>query len=154
MLDLHPAFRVAGHLLRRTFQAHDAIFARETAGYDITSPQLATLTAISLWPGIELTRLTGIIGYDGATLSGLVNRLIAKKLVRRVVGKQDRRTRQLFLTARGVDVLAHVTPAAADAMDVLLAPLNAAERELFLQMMERIIEHAASAGENTAGEVA
>ncbi len=154
MLEIHPAFRIAGHLLRRTFQAHDAIFARETAAYDITSPQLATLTAISLWPGIELTRLTGIIGYDGATLSGLVNRLIAKKLVRRVVGKQDRRTRQLFLTARGVDVLAQVRPAAENAMDVLLAPLNAVERELFLQMMERIIGHAASRGETTAGEVA
>jgi DNA-binding MarR family transcriptional regulator len=153
-VTLHPAFRVAGHLIRRAFQAHDAVFARETAGFDVTSPQVATLTAIALWPGIELTPLADRVGYDAATLSGLINRLIGKRLVRRAVGKHDRRTRQLFLTAKGQDLLDEVTPYAARVTDVLLAPLSPAERGVFFDMMERIVIHAAATTEIADTEVA
>jgi len=85
-----------------------------------------------------------LIGYDGATLGGLVNRLLAKKLIRRAVGKHDRRTRQLFLTAKGQALLDEVTPHAARVHGLLLAPLNAEERELFIDLMQRIVLHAAS----------
>jgi DNA-binding MarR family transcriptional regulator len=153
-MTIHPAFRVAGHLIRRAFQAHDAVFARETAGFDITSPQVATLMAIALRPGIELTPLADWVGYDAATLSGLINRLIAKRLVRRVVGTHDRRTRQLFLTGTGQALLDAVTPHAARVTDVLLAPLDAAEREVFFGFMERIVTHAASIAANADTEVA
>ncbi len=153
-MHLHPAFRVAGHVLRRAFQAHDAVFARETADFDVTSPQVATLTAISLWPGIEVTPLAAIVGYDGATMAGLLNRLISKKLIRRRVASGDRRRRQMFLTARGEQLLSDVMPAAGGVTDILLEPLSAKERELFFDFMERIIAHATSLGERAETDVA
>jgi DNA-binding MarR family transcriptional regulator len=154
-MPVEPPFaRVAGYLVRRAHQAHDAIFARETAGFDLTSPQHAALIAIAAWPGIELTPLGEMIGYDGATLAGLVTRLQAKKLIRRAVGKHDRRTRQLFLTSHGTAVLDLVAPRAERVQPELLAPLTRAERELFLDMMQRIVKHAAANAAEGASEIA
>jgi DNA-binding MarR family transcriptional regulator len=143
-MAIHPNFRVPGHLLRRAFQAHDAVFARETAGFDITSPQVATLVAISLYPGIEINPLTDLVGYDGATLNGLVNRLVVKKLVRRVIAKDDRRRRRLFLTVKGRGTLDEIMPRGTRVGEILLEPLQPKEREQLLDFLERIIVHASS----------
>ena len=154
MPDASPFLRIAGYLVRRAYQAHDAIFARETAGFDITSPQHAALLAIAAAPGIELTPLGELIGYDGATLAGLVTRLKAKKLIRRSVGKHDRRTRQLFLTSHGAALLEHVSPRAARVHDQLLAPLSSAERTVWIDMMQRILAHNASLATDGESDIA
>lgn len=137
-------WRQAGHLVRRAHQAHDTIFAQETAGFDVTSPQLAALGSIARRPGIEQTALSELIGYDSSTIGGLIDRLEAKKLVRRTVGKHDRRTRQLTLTPLGQTLLAEVLPRAARVHGRLLAPLTAAEREAFIEMLQRVVRTAAT----------
>jgi DNA-binding MarR family transcriptional regulator len=154
-VPVEPGFeRVAGYLVRRAHQAHDAIFARETAGFDVTSPQHAALLAIAASPGIELTPLGEMIGYDGATLAGLVARLKAKKLIRRTVGKHDRRTRQLFLTPHGTALLELVSPRAARVHDQLLEPLSRVERDVFIDMMQRVVRHGASSAAKDESEIA
>jgi MarR family transcriptional regulator, temperature-dependent positive regulator of motility len=141
---------LAGYLIRRAFQAHDSVFARQTADDEVTSPQFAALSAIGRYPGIELTPLGELIGYDGATIGGLVNRLLAKKLVRRAIGKHDRRTRQLFLTARGRELVDRVTPNAARVHDLLLAPLSARERGVLIDLLQRVVlYHAAAPSDRT-----
>ena len=132
--------RTAGHLVRRAHQIHDTIFAQETAGFDITSPQLAALTSIAKHPGIEQTALAELIAYDCSTIGGLIDRLEAKKLVRRSVGKHDRRTRQLSLTQAGQTLLAEVLPHAARVHGRLLEPLSPQEREAFIAMLQRVVD--------------
>ena len=133
--------------MRRAHQVHDTIFAQETAGFEITSPQLAALSSIARNPGIEQTALAELIAYDCSTIGGLVDRLEAKKLVRRSVGKRDRRTRQLAITAHGRALLAAVTPHAARVHGRLLEPLAPAEREHFVAMLQRVVDVAARRGE-------
>jgi DNA-binding MarR family transcriptional regulator len=139
--------RQAGHLVRRAHQVHDTIFAQETAGFDITSPQLAALSSIARNPGIEQTALADLIAYDCSTIGGLIDRLEAKKLVRRSVGKHDRRTRQLAITTHGRALLGAVTPNAARVHGRLLEPLAPAEREQFVEMLQRVVDVAARRGE-------
>ena len=83
-------------------------------------------------------KLAEMIGYDSATLGGLITRLIAKKIVARKVGKHDRRTRQLTLTARGNYVLQEALPRALAVEASLLSALAPDERELFISMLERV----------------
>jgi DNA-binding MarR family transcriptional regulator len=141
-MEPSPFLRIAGHAIRRAHQAHDAIFARETEGFDITSPQHAALTAIADHPGIEPKLLGKIVGYDGATLAGLIARLEGKKLVRRSVGRHDRRTRQLTLTPKGTALMARVEERASRVHDVLLAPLTRQEREVFMALLQRVVVNA------------
>jgi DNA-binding MarR family transcriptional regulator len=139
---------VAGHLIRRAHQAHDAIFTEVTAGYDVTSAQIAALSAISWNPGIDLSSLAEFIGYDAATIGSLVSRLVNKRLVHRRIGKNDRRTRQLTLTPRGEAFLKLVMHQAEHVDTELLAVLNLEERRLFLDMLLRVVGAAASRSES------
>ena len=94
---------MAGHLIRRLHQQSTQIFQAQTqaAGFDLTSVQFAALDAIAQQPGIDQASLAATIGFDRATIGGVIDRLERKGLVQRVVSEQDRRARQLHLTRRG-----------------------------------------------------
>jgi DNA-binding MarR family transcriptional regulator len=146
------SLRVAAHLVRRTQQVHDAIFAERIG--DLTSAQFAALVIIDKYPDAEFMRLADALGYDSATLGGLVNRLIVKKLVRRRVGKHDRRTRLISITARGKALLDETMPKALDVEAELLSALAADERELLIAMLERIVESRSQREELILGQIA
>ena len=150
MIDV--SLRVAAHLVRRTQQVHDAIFAERIG--DLTSAQFAALVIIDKYPDAEFMRLADALGYDSATLGGLVNRLIVKKLVRRRVGKHDRRTRLISITARGKALLDETMPKALDVEAELLSALAADERELLIAMLERIVESRSQREELILGQIA
>ena len=135
------SLRVACHLVRRAHQVHDALFADHIAGIDLTSPQFVALSAIGRGPQIEFMQLAETIGYDSATLYGVVNRLLAKRLITRKVGKRDRRTRQLALTQQGRAVLALAMPQARAVEESLLAALAPDERETLISLLERVVTY-------------
>lgn len=136
---IEELYRTAGHLVRRANQLHTTFFTDETAGYDITSPQFAALVAIAEYPEIEQSALSDAIGYDRTTIGGLVDRLELKGLVRRAVGARDRRTRRLTLTPAGTALVAELRPKLRRVHERLLAPLEPAERDAFLDMLERVV---------------
>jgi DNA-binding MarR family transcriptional regulator len=132
------SLRVAAHLVRRTQQIHDALFSSGID--DLTSPQFAALLVIDKQPKIESMRLAEAVGYDIATLGGLVNRLLAKKYIRRTIGTHDRRTRLISITARGKAALEAALPRAIEVDERLLSALPEKDRELFVALLERIVE--------------
>jgi DNA-binding MarR family transcriptional regulator len=133
--------RTPGHLVRRAHQFHNTIFAEETQGRDVTAPQFAALRALHEYPDIDQTTLSRIISFDRATIGGLVDRLEAKGLVRRMVDKTDRRSRTLRLTAQGRALLALLRPMLERVSERMLAPLTVSEREQLLDLLERVIAH-------------
>lgn len=137
---IEDLYRTAGHLVRRAHQIHDTIFAEETAGYDITSPQFAALRAVAEFPEIEQTALSDTIAYDRSTIGGLVDRLEAKGMLRRTIGTRDRRTKRLSLTADGAALLLALGAKTPRVQERLLAPLSADERATFLALLERVVE--------------
>jgi len=78
---------MAGHLIRRLQQQSTQIFAQRTqaAGYDLTSVQYAALDAIANNPHVDQATVAEIIGYDSATMGGVVERLDTTRSVRRVM---------------------------------------------------------------------
>jgi DNA-binding MarR family transcriptional regulator len=132
-------YRTAGHLIRRCHQIDSSIFAEETSGYEITSPQWAALRILSEHPGIEMTRLSDLIAYDRSTIGALVDRLVAKGLVSRIRGTLDRRTRELTLTEPGRALVAELRPQLHRVQERLLAALSAPEQEALIGLLERVV---------------
>lgn len=132
---------MAGHLIRRLHQQSTQVFQARTqaAGFDLTSVQFAALDAIAQQPGIDQATLAATIGFDRATIGGVVDRLEHKGLVRRVVSAQDRRARQLHLTPEGEQLLEASRPVVEALQDHILAPLSPAERATFLALAHKAL---------------
>jgi hypothetical protein len=74
-----------GHLARRFQQIAVAVFLAEVdaAGYDLTPVQYVALAVVDANPGIDQVTLAGLIAYDRTTITGVVDRLVAKGLITR-----------------------------------------------------------------------
>ena len=128
-----------GHLIRRLQQAAVAIFHKEVGelGYDLTPVQYAALDKTQANPGIDQMTLAGLIAYDRATITGVIDRLVQKGLMVREVNKLDRRARLLKLTDKGLKVLQEVTPAVEAAQDIILQGLTKNEAKEFMLLLHK-----------------
>ena len=132
---------MAGHLIRRLHQQSTQVFQARTqaAGFDLTSVQFAALDAIAQQPGVDQASLAATIGFDRATIGGVVDRLEQKGLLQRVVSSQDRRARQLRLTSDGTRLLGAVRPVVEDLQADILAQLSANERARFMALATKAL---------------
>ena len=128
-----------GHLVRRFHQAAVAIFHKAVGdlGCDLTPVQFAALAKVASSPGIDQVTLAGLIAYDRTTITGVVDRLVQKKLMVREVSDRDRRARVLRLTGQGKAVLRQVTPAVEAAQAVMLQGLDSNEAAAFLRLLHK-----------------
>ncbi len=132
---------MAGHLIRRLHQQSTQVFQAhmQAAGLELTSVQFAALDAVAQAPDIDQASLAAAIGFDRATLGGVVDRLETKGLLQRVVSAQDRRARQLRLSRAGERLLATSRPVVEQLQQHILNGLSAAERRQFLALARKAL---------------
>ena len=132
---------MAGHLIRRLHQHSTSIFGQRTqeAGFDLTPVQFAALVSIYTHPGSDQAFVAEMIGYDRATIGGVIGRLVKKGWVRRVVSEQDRRAHELSLTAKGDSVRVALQPIVQDLQKEILMPLNDVDQEHLIKLMRKVI---------------
>jgi DNA-binding MarR family transcriptional regulator len=135
-----PIKRIATPLARRLFQISAALVAEAVAEADLTPLQYAALSYLSDEPDIDQNGLAARLGIDRNSASLLVEQMTAKRLVDRRVNGEDRRARLLRLTATGAKLRERLRPKAHMAQARLLAPLTPAEREIFLELLVRVID--------------
>lgn len=128
-----------GHLIRRLQQISFALFVDQAKAFEITPVQYAALVAINSHPGIDQTALCNSVALDRSTVGDVVGRLEKKKLIKRLNGPFDRRTRSLYITPSGRKLVKDIEPAVQSTQRLILAPLKASERGLFLRMLNQLV---------------
>ncbi len=129
-----------GHIVRRLQQVAVRLFAEEV-GADMTPVQYASLSAIADRPNIGQAALAALIGYDRATIGGVIDRLEQRGLLTRVPTPGDRRANALVLTAAGHEAVAGNRRKVEDVQNRLLAPLSDTEQRHFEAMCLKILVH-------------
>lgn len=138
--DNRPALdQSAIHLLHRAGQCAGDLFSEEVVKGGLTPRQYAVLLAISQQEGLSQTDLVERTGIDRSTLADIVRRMLNKGLVRRRRTKQDARVYSVKLTEEGRAALHAARPAAEQAEERLLAALDPAKRDDFLDSLGRIV---------------
>lgn len=114
-----------------------SIYARLSRD-ETTAAQMEILEAVAKRPAPQ-SHIIDTTGIDRATLSELLRRMEAQKLVIRSRELRDRRALLVRITPRGHRAYARSARLAVRAEEELLAPLtNALQRSAFLNALEKI----------------
>src|SRR5580692_13030474 len=138
-----PVRRIAAALARRFNQICVTFSADSVADADLTPLQFAVLAYLNKrdgQPGIDQNSLAARLGVERSLVSLLVEELGSRGLVERRVNGADRRARILRLTPKGENTFDRLRKKNAAANERVLDPLTAKERELFLDMLIRVIK--------------
>jgi DNA-binding MarR family transcriptional regulator len=133
-LDQQP-----GHLIRRLHQIAVGVFVQEASASGVTPVQYAALQVVHQQPGIDQRTLARTIALDASTTGGVVDRLEARGWLERRMSPEDRRTRQLVLTAEGEQGLADTIPAMQRTQEQILAPLTTRQRADFMRLLQVLV---------------
>jgi DNA-binding MarR family transcriptional regulator len=88
--------------LRRLFQAIHRHSKAIQAAVGLSAPQVWALRILAAQPGLSLGELAERMYAHPSTVSGVVERLVARRAVRRAVDRHDRRGVELSLTPTGL----------------------------------------------------
>ncbi|WP_328409046.1 MarR family transcriptional regulator [Streptomyces violaceus] len=134
-----PAIRsLPSWLLGRAAARGRTLVAEALAEEDMRMWHHVVLSAVRDLGPVAQADLGRGIGLDPKDLVGILDDLQSADLVVREPDPKDRRKNAVSLTARGARLLKRCEKAARAANDELLAPLSAAERERFTDMLRRI----------------
>jgi len=107
---------------------------------DLTLMEFSVLAFLGDSPGIDQNTMADWQGIDRTTVSATVQNLEERKLIERTVNEQDRRGRLLHLTKAGDALRLRVRPKSLAAQQRVLACLTAAEREMFFNLLFRVVK--------------
>ena len=131
-------------LLHMATQLADDVFLSGVAG--ITPRQFAVLVAIDENEGASQRTLSERTGIDGATLGGIVRRLVLRNLARRRRTDRDGRAYAIRLTSKGQRLLRQAEPLARKVDQRVLSALPKNRRERFLDLLSALPSKSAQTG--------
>jgi DNA-binding MarR family transcriptional regulator len=127
-----------GHLLRKAYQRHLAIFAQTIGDPQLTAVQFAVLSAsLRLGPS-SMSDLGKATAIDAATVRGIIERLKSRGLIELQTNSDDRRKVVVELTRAGHELVAMTTPTAAHISELTMSDLNAVERVAVLYLLRKL----------------
>lgn len=129
-----------GHLLRKVYQRHVAIFQQNVGDSQLTAVQFITLCAVRDMGPSSLTELVQVTAVDQATIRGIVERLKVRDLITVMPDPIDRRKVVVGLTDTGAVLLAETVPHAATITELTFGTLNPAERIALMFLLNKMLE--------------
>jgi DNA-binding MarR family transcriptional regulator len=121
---------------QKHFQHTKEVLASE--GLTVTPVQMMALYALYKGDDITLSELSKNSFLDRATLTGVVDRLEAMGLVRRLDSPEDRRAYKIVLTAKARDLAEPIARVTAQVQADMLAGCSQADVNNFRQILLRI----------------
>lgn len=124
-------------LLRATRAIEAELRERLRVQFSLTLPQFDVLAALARQGhGITMTELSRMLIVSNGNVTGIVDRLVADKLVARQASPNDRRSFQVRLTPRGQVEFATIARAHEQWIDKMLSEFDAAEAETIIQHLD------------------
>lgn len=134
-----------GHLLRRAYQRHTALFQQFIPDSKLTVAQFVVMCALKDDGPASIANLVKATVIDQATIRGVVDRLKNRDLITLRADPTDRRKVMVTLTATGDQLVTEMQPFAQIITEETFGPLNDAERVALLYLLRKITEPEADA---------
>jgi DNA-binding MarR family transcriptional regulator len=138
--DAYAFSEQVGHLLRKVYQRHMAIFQQNVGDSQLTAVQFVTLCAVRDRGPSSLTELVKATAVDQATIRGIVERLKARDLITLEPDPEDRRKVIVGLSDSGRLLVEETVPHAARISELTLSNLNPGERVAMLYLLRKMLD--------------
>ncbi|HEY5992963.1 MAG TPA: MarR family transcriptional regulator [Gallionellaceae bacterium] len=132
------AFLPAIRELVRCYQAFESYSSRHVRRMGLTTPQFDIIATLGNTQGMTFKELGEKTLITKGTLTGVVDRLEEKKLVRRMALPSDGRCQVVQLTPKGEAVFAEVFPAHLAYIGAAFAGLGAEELQQTQHVLKRL----------------
>ena len=106
----------------------------------VTGPQRLVLRVVGLFPGMSAGDLAAVLHIHPSTVTGMLQRLVAQRLLAREDDVRDRRRAVLRLTKRGAQVNARRRGTVESAVADVLAGVNDRDRAATRRVLERLAQ--------------
>ncbi len=127
-------------LLVRFFFAQRAHIPTLAAELELSAAQCHVLHLIEPGPGVPMGRLAERLACDASNVTGLIDRLESRGLVRRCPSERDRRIKVLQLTPAGLRIRDTLAARMATPPPIL-DRLSARERQALIRILRRLLDH-------------
>jgi DNA-binding MarR family transcriptional regulator len=138
--DVYDFHDQIGHLLRRAYQRHVAIFQEAIPDSQLTAAQFVALSAVKERKGCSLNDIVKATAIDQATIRGVVERLKARALVEVSPDPSDGRKLIVSATAQGEKLIDETVPFAKDVTQRTYGGLNPGERVALQYLLRKMLE--------------
>lgn len=128
---------VAASLVRLSFLVQ-SVYAEVCASHDLTAPQGQLLCVIKDQPR-GMTELTQMLRLEKSSLSGLVDRVERRGLLRRTNSHVDRRAVTIEPTRQGKSIADAFYDEVSQRLLEIVAELSAVDRDRFARLASRIV---------------
>src|SRR5690606_24866256 len=119
-------------------------------GHDLTGPQLICLRRIRAGDGLTPTALSHAVSLSPATVTGILDRLERRGLVRRARSSVDKRVVHLEVTPAGLQLIADAPSPLSDRFRSRLARLPEAEQETIDRVLRQVVDMMEAGGVDAA----
>jgi DNA-binding MarR family transcriptional regulator len=140
-----------GHLLRRAYQRHVAIFQQTIPDSQLTAGQFVVLCAIQEHESCSLSEIVRATAIDQATVRGIIERLKSRELIVVSHDARDRRKVVVLLSPTGLALIEEVVPFAQDISERTMGGLNPAERVALVYLLRKMSDLDDTSAESAAG---
>jgi DNA-binding MarR family transcriptional regulator len=138
--DDYHFFDQIGHLLRRVYQRHTALFQHYIPDSQLTAAQFVVLCSVWDNSGSSLADIVKATVIDQATIRGVVDRLKQRELIQVDHDRNDRRKVVINLTDSGRQLVNEMEPFAKQITESTYGKLNPAERLALDFLLKKMLE--------------
>lgn len=129
-----------GHLLRRAYQRHTALFQQLIPDTQLTAAQFVVLCSIRDLGPCSMSEIVKRTAVDQATVRGIIERLKTRQLLAVRHDQSDRRKVLVSLTTEGQALVSHVVPFALEISERTFGNFNPAERMALAYLLRKMCD--------------
>lgn len=125
-------------VLARCFNSFGQALAHQGRTYGLTPPQFGVLEALAHLGPMKMCDIASKLLMSGANVTGVVDRLENKNMVRRVTEAGDRRTFFIHLTAEGGKLISKTFQRHARQVEALTSSLTPGEKRALIRLLKKL----------------
>ncbi len=125
-------------LLAKAYQKAHAAFKQKLAPYGVTPVQHLILAVLAEEDSLPPAEISARILMDGATLSGVLDRMTEAGLIRKEENPQDRRSLKVSLTPKARKMYMHLAAQRRAINEELTAKLSLEEKVLLKRLLKEL----------------